>query len=159
MRYTLQDHVRLGALLVCAWLGAGCSDYAPPLADVAGTLTYDGKPVPGMTVTFLPDNGRPSWGITDESGRYKLSWDADHPGVEIGKHKIIIAYVPGSPIGTQGYDVATSKPKKAVKSETNSSTAETAAIHARYGNIETTTLTREVKSGKQTIDLALSSKD
>lgn len=136
---------------------AGCGDYAPPLTDVTGTLTYDGKPVPGMTISFLPANGRPSWGITDEQGRYRLSWDADHPGAEVGTHRVVIAYVPNTPMSEAGYDDGSVKKKKDATAKSNSLTPEAQALHAKYGAYDTSPLSREVKSGKQVIDLTMKS--
>jgi hypothetical protein len=44
-----------GALLLCAGLAAGCG---PTMVKVSGRVLYDGKPVPGGTVSFRSDDRR-----------------------------------------------------------------------------------------------------
>src|SRR4051812_22922579 len=75
---------------------AGCGTDAPPIGLVSGTVTHGGKPVPNLTVNFMPTNGRPSWGMTDSDGYYKLHWDENNDGAEVGTHKVSVAFVPGS---------------------------------------------------------------
>ncbi len=137
---------RSGLLLVWFLLlsAAGCGDGAPPIGLVTGKVTYKGKPVSAATVSFLPSNGRPSWGITDADGNYKLHWDEDHDGAEVDNHKITIAFVPGSP----GEEAARATGKAVIP-------ADQREITAKFGNFETTTLQRDVKKGTQVIDLVL----
>ena len=82
-----------------------------------------------------------------------------HDGVEIGMHKVIIAYVPGTPMEEAGYGDASKKKGKAAESESKTKTAsrtpEAAALDAKYGKFDTTPLSKEVKPGKQVIDLTL----
>lgn len=127
------------ALLVLA----GCQDSGPAIGRVSGTVTHNGKPVPDLTINFIPDEGRPSWGMTDSSGDYVLHWDEDHDGAEVGTHKVSVAFVPGS----QSAESGRAKVPPATP-------AEQTAITKKYG-IETSPLTFEVKDGSQTIDLKL----
>jgi hypothetical protein len=138
---------RLATAMLCSFaaiLASGCGDGAPPIGLVTGKVTYKGKPVAAATVSFMPTNGRPSWGITDAEGNYKLHWDEDHDGAEVDQHRVTIAFVPGSP-GEEAAEAA----GKAVIS------ADRKEIITRYGNFETSTLQREVKPGTQVIDLVL----
>lgn len=123
---------------------SGCGDGAPPIGLVTGKVTYKGKPVSAATVSFMPSEGRPSWGITDAEGNYKLHWDEDHDGAEVDNHKITIAFIPGSP----GEEAALAAGKAVIPTDRKE-------IIARYGNFETTTLQRDVKPGTQVIDLSL----
>src|SRR5262245_30729744 len=75
---------------------AGCASDAPPIGLVSGTVTHNRKPVPNPTVNFMPENVRPSWGMTNSDGYYSLHWDEDHDGAEVGTHKVSVAYIPGS---------------------------------------------------------------
>jgi hypothetical protein len=59
----------MNALSLLASAGCGDPD-APEIARVTGTVTRGGKPVPNLVVNFMPAEGRPSWGITDDRGRY-----------------------------------------------------------------------------------------
>ncbi|MBX6313451.1 MAG: hypothetical protein IRY99_11125 [Isosphaeraceae bacterium] len=123
---------------------AGCGDDAPPIGQVSGTVTRGGKPVPNLTVNFMPTEGRPSWGLTDANGRYTLHWDEAHEGAEVGTHKVSVAFVPGSP-----------EEEAARARGTLRLPAEQQAITEKYGNFETTPLTFEVKKGRQVIDIKL----
>jgi hypothetical protein len=57
-------------------------------------LTYKGKPVTNAYVDFIPEQGRPSWGQTDEQGRFKLNYDREHDGAVVGKHKVSVRMRP-----------------------------------------------------------------
>ncbi len=69
----------------------------PELARVTGTVTIDGEPVAGATLTFQPDpdadpppKGSASIGRTDNEGRYELTYVRDIEGAVIGQHKVLI---------------------------------------------------------------------
>jgi hypothetical protein len=71
----------------------------PELALVSGTVTLDGQPLAGATVNFrpLPPQGEmsakgmgASFGRTDESGKYELSYVKDVPGAVLGPHRVQI---------------------------------------------------------------------
>jgi hypothetical protein len=133
--------------------GAGCgTDDAPPIGLVTGTVTRGGQPIPGLTVSFLPDDGRPSWGITDDYGQYTLHWDEDHDGAEVGRHKVCVAFDASLQADESGRDAA-AKGKARAKAKPAPMT-ERRAIVEKYG-IASSTLTKEVKAGSQTIDLQL----
>ncbi|MFO0956720.1 MAG: carboxypeptidase-like regulatory domain-containing protein [Isosphaeraceae bacterium] len=138
---------------------AGCHDDTPPIGKVTGTVTYKGKPLEGMTVNFLPEDGRPSWGVTDASGRYRLHWDEDHDGAEVGTHQVTIAYVPGTPQDAHGYETVsrTGKKNKAEgrESASRAQPEEIRTVVARYGDFSNPQIRREVKPGSQVIDLTL----
>ncbi len=68
---------------------AGCGG-GGDLVPVSGTLTYKGKPVTNAYVDFFPEPGRPSWGQTDEQGRFTLHYDKDHDGAVAGKHRVAV---------------------------------------------------------------------
>jgi hypothetical protein len=71
-------------LLLFLLAGCGGSNVVP----VTGTLTYKGEPVKNAYIDFVPANGRPSWGETDEQGRFKLNYERGRDGALIGKHKV-----------------------------------------------------------------------
>lgn len=70
----------------------------PPLAEVSGVVTLDGKGVQAV-VDFHPDagdskstkSGSMSRGTCDENGKYTLFYTADLEGAVIGKHNVMIA--------------------------------------------------------------------
>ncbi|MBN2024036.1 MAG: hypothetical protein JW809_14725 [Pirellulales bacterium] len=85
----------VSCFLAVGLLVAGCDrgPKLPPMANVSGTVTLDGKPVPTGTVQFIPDRdkgtpvGPPAVGYIDENGRFTLT-TAGKPGALVGWHKI-----------------------------------------------------------------------
>jgi hypothetical protein len=72
-------------------LAAGCSG---GLAAVSGTVTLDGQPAAGVSVTFQPAEGTQggSYATTDAQGRYTLKRVADdRSGAAVGKHKVVLS--------------------------------------------------------------------
>lgn len=71
----------------------GCGSDGPELTQVTGTVTLDGKPLPGATLTFVPEatGASPSYGVTDANGNYSLMYSRDKYGAMIGKHNVEIA--------------------------------------------------------------------
>ena len=85
------------ALAALAALAAGCGD-GPELAEVGGVVTLDGRPLPGAAVMFVPDlpDGSPSYGTTDDQGRYRLAFTRDKTGAMPGRHRVEISVEPPS---------------------------------------------------------------
>ncbi|MCR9117863.1 MAG: hypothetical protein NXI22_13065 [bacterium] len=74
------------ACLVTASFLAGCSGGSDvSTAAVAGTITLNGEPAEGVSVSFAPDSGmRPSVGVTDAQGRYRAQFTRGQSGVALG---------------------------------------------------------------------------
>jgi hypothetical protein len=69
-------------LLLATGAYAGCfSPAGPKLAPVSGRVTFDGKPLDRATVMFQPVEGRPSFGTTDQDGRYTMQYTIERLGV------------------------------------------------------------------------------
>ncbi len=79
---------RLLTLLCLSLLLLGCSRGGPEVVPIEGTVTHNGEPVPSLRVYFVPTDGRPSWAISDQNGRFKLDYDAEHTGAKVGTHTI-----------------------------------------------------------------------
>jgi hypothetical protein len=107
------------------------------VGSVTGTVTLDGNPVSGALVSFTPKKGgSPSVGRTDDSGKYFLQYTRDQQGAEIGEHSVkITTYLAADP---------EADPPQAEVPE---------KIPIKYNY--KTELTKEVKSGTNTIDLEL----
>lgn len=76
-------------LAILAVVGVGCG--GPKLAEVEGIVLVDGQPQAGVTVEFQPEQGSPSFGETDATGRYELRFSRHEKGAEIGKHVVRIS--------------------------------------------------------------------
>lgn len=71
-------------LMACCLSIMGCGGEMK-VAPVSGTVTLDGAPLDGVSVVFEPqDGGRPSFGVTDQSGRYTLDYSMHEQGAEVG---------------------------------------------------------------------------
>jgi hypothetical protein len=87
----MKSHIPLFVVFGLATLGlvAGCG--SSDFGQVEGTVTMDGAPLQGATVEFQPIKGkRPSYGTTDESGHYTLSYTMEKSGAEVGEHQVRI---------------------------------------------------------------------
>jgi hypothetical protein len=93
--------------IAAAWLigiavaTAGCGKKAPALnGEVAGVLTFDGKPLANVRIEFMPESVDGvkfpgSYATTDGAGSYKLMCENQKPGAFLGKHRVVI--LQGSP--------------------------------------------------------------
>jgi hypothetical protein len=76
----------------------GCGPDGPKIVKVEGTVTRGGKPVPNIALTMTPiAGGRPSWGMADESGKFKMQYTIDQDGAIVGKHRVSVEFPPSSP--------------------------------------------------------------
>ena len=76
-----------GIILVPALLlGCGSGD-TPPLGQVTGVVTLDGKPIDGAMIQFEPvSNGLPTaFGKTDSEGKYELWYSRGNKGASLGE--------------------------------------------------------------------------
>lgn len=81
-----------GFCLSLVGCGGGASDQ-PDLGLVKGTVTFEGSPLAGASITFMPTSGRPASGTTDSAGNYELIYIRDTPGCKIGRSKVMITTV------------------------------------------------------------------
>lgn len=64
----------------------GCGSKLPyEVVPFAGTVTYQGDPVPGLPIFFLPETGRPSNGFSDKNGKFNMIYTVKVDGVQTGK--------------------------------------------------------------------------
>ncbi len=118
-----------GCVIIC--LAIGCSELK--VAPVSGTVTLDGKPLGRASVLFQPEaGGRPSYGVTDESGRFRLAYSMREEGAEVGNCAVKIS------TALEGADYGSKRAKELVP--------------ARYAN---TPPIVEVASRPNTIDIEL----
>ncbi len=134
---------KLGLSVLFCMPFIGCSS-GPTLGEVEGTVTENGKPLPGLQLTFSPDvgkgeDGRSSTAVTDENGRYVLTFDdkkQPRPGAIVGKHKVILVDV--------AWEDARGNPNRGAR-----------RVGDEYGTFATTPLEFEVKPGPQKIPIEI----
>ena len=130
-------------LLTCLTLVAGCGLGGPQLGNVTGTVTLDGKAVPGALVTFVSKeaDGTSSFGKTNAQGKFQLEFSTERKGAMLG------AYI---------VEITTKKMSKSdMPDDGSGKEAEFVAIPKHY---KRGTLTAEVKSGNNVCDFPLTSK-
>ncbi len=74
-------------------LGCGGGGDKPQLATVSGQVTLDGNPLANVSVVFESENGQVSYGGTDSTGKYELSFRDGAKGAEVGKNTVRISTV------------------------------------------------------------------
>ena len=90
-------------LLLCSFGCSDGSDPIPELAEVTGTVTLDGAPLPGASIMFIPkmvnekNKARSSSGTTDAQGHYELMYNANATGTIFGEHTVRISKTAGNP--------------------------------------------------------------
>ena len=131
-------HLRPAAVLTAALLlPAGCGEsYETPPAKVAGTIAMDGAPLADAKVGFYPEEGGPSFGLTDSDGHYELAVAPGLEGVRPGPARVRISTASGGGVG----EAPAEKPE---------------TVPAEY-NVDTT-LTRTVAAGDNAFDFDLKS--
>lgn len=91
-------------LVACLLIGCGGGDDFAT-APVSGTVTMNGQPVTGGTITFVPlgegeaeVTGKPASGAIQKDGSFTLSTYEEGDGAVIGKHRVM--YAPPPPVAT-----------------------------------------------------------
>jgi hypothetical protein len=74
-----------GMLSLALLSQTGCSKPKIPTGEVTGKITINGKPVPGLFISFVPQEKiRPAMGKTDAAGNYRAQFVAKQSGVPLG---------------------------------------------------------------------------
>lgn len=86
------------AFLLLAILAGGCvpnwpADYPGKFQPVTGKITLDGKPIPHVFVSFVPEREGAvlGSGVTDEAGLYRISYQSA-VGAPVGDYRVILSY-------------------------------------------------------------------
>ena len=104
---------------------AGCSaSNLPQIVPVTGTVTWQGAPVAGAQVMFMPRGSRPANGTTNEQGQFKLATMGQADGAVVGAHTVTIT--------------------KRVPTSNEPYAPERSEIPPAYGSLPTSPLTAEV---------------
>lgn len=123
-------------------LALGCAKSGPDVVPVSGKATRNGEPVPGLFLEFQPDEGRGSWGTTNEQGQFTLEYSRQKKGARVGKHTVTVSFRPGS---LQDEIAAAKGTRKLPKDSVN--------IEKKYGSESPDRLRVEIS--KRTSDLEL----
>jgi len=150
----LSRYFPLAFLLTLTFLtSTGCGSKEKVVA-VSGVVTHGGQPVPGLVVSFVPEGPTEtgtSMGETDDTGKYNLKVvKGGANGAVVGTHKVWVSLPRVFVDPTDKDDSAKQKNVKTAAKQP----ADIADILKKYGNLDKSTLTKEVKDGSP-IDLKL----
>ncbi len=141
-----RSNISICALCLAASLSGCGGEPRPEFGSVSGVVRINGRPQPKLLVRFAPDpekgNGLPAsaTGTSDAEGKYSLKYEfrgEEGEGAPVGWHRVSVidTAVGHTPQGQQ--------PKPS-------------AVPYQYSNPSTSPITKEVKSGDQTIDIDIS---
>jgi predicted small secreted protein len=135
------DFAPCAGVLCLAFLLSGCNLVGSGrTVQISGKVTRGGKPVPNLMVNFVPDKGRPSWGLSNEEGHFVLQLDRDRNGAVTGWHSVFVTFKCYDPRENRGR----------LREPSGIST-----ILAMYGDPDTSPIRIEIKANGQVIDLRL----
>jgi len=147
-------------LVVFSFTGCGGPKY-PPTFKTTGTVTLDGKPIEGATVSFYPDGtNKPANGETDSSGQYLMSSFNKNDGATVGAFRVTVQKQPkveyeSTPEGTPYDPSMESSEPQSLKDMGQSENS----LPKMYADPETSGLTATVVKGdSNVVNFELSSK-
>lgn len=132
------------------WLAlalAGCGGEQMPLGRVSGVVTWEGRPLQGGVIHFVPAAGPAAQGLLDERGRYELSTYTEGDGVVIGRHAVYLTPSPAEQVEFTEADYLAGKVPPAP--------AAPPFLPARYLSSASSGLSAEVDAGSNTFDFVL----
>ena len=150
---TMSKHrqcLRAGAVVSALMLsGCGQPDHGFNLAQVSGTITYNGEPLDDALVAFDPEGGgRIASGRTDAEGHYKLTTVDEYDGAIVGRHgvRVVKRVAAKAPHLPQPDAYAPLIPEKYFNVSTSGLTAE---VVDGESNVFNFTLADDAESGNQ----------
>jgi hypothetical protein len=135
----------------------------PKLTPVTLTITQEGQPLSGATVTLIAADQPQTWyptGITNEKGNVELFTNGKYKGAPKGKYKVTVTKIHtepsqfGTPLeeGQPGYEEWSAK----VSQETR---AAYSVVEKKFTDANTTPLEIEIPSRTSSFDLGKTVKD
>lgn len=139
----------------CALLAmtAGCrpSVKLPPTVPASGTVTYNGQPLEGGTVTFVPTDmmtGKTASGVTDAQGNFQVqtfvSGTTQAKGALVGDYQVTVTKASATPAPVPKY-MEGSLPTTAAGKKDNLEQSKN-VLPANYADTQTSGLKATVKS-------------
>ncbi len=122
-------------LMVLSALVSGCSESGPPTGTLTGNVTYQGKPLPTGTITFVPQGEEIPFAYAEieEDGSYIAETPDVGSVIEVGSYKVMISAVK---------DVGPESPVVPL-------------IPDKYSSDQSSGLTAEISEGENTADFTL----
>jgi hypothetical protein len=144
-------YASLSCVIAVCFAVAGCGEATNPhLIPVSGTITMDGRPLVGASVTLVGDGATASeggTGITDAAGKYEISHFRAGKGAVEGEYKVVINKMvlpDGSPIPMGTISAA----ELGIRD----------MVPPRYGNYSSTMLKASVRKDAPPLDFMISAR-
>lgn len=145
------------ALLVATMMMVGCGegtqDDRPARAKVTGTVTHNGSPVEGATVSLQPasGSGQGAIGKTDASGKFTLTTYTPGDGALPGEYKISVSKVEVTSMVSEEEALKLQEQGRPIPPAQTKQ-----LLPQKYGNTETSGLTTTVEADQENqLDIAL----
>ena len=139
---------RMMKLMIVLMLLLAVSGCAEKKGDVSGQVSFNGSPLPSGKITFLCYGGdKPVFSADIHDGRYQLK------GVPVGPVKITVATY--KPTKAVDWPPGMGPTKRPSSDETPAQPEKYVEIPQRYGQVELSNLTYDVKPGVQEHDIPL----
>jgi hypothetical protein len=150
----------LASLATVGFVLTGCSSSSrPPTYPVTGTVTFQGKPVAGAFVTFVPtgEKGTAASAITDAEGRYALTtWDAGD-GAQPGEYRVKVSKQEQAAVDPSKLvqNLTTEEEQKIYVENKNPPPPAKRVIPIKYENEQTSGLIHTVEAKATTFDIKI----
>lgn len=141
---------------VAALLASGCGS-GPKVVTAKGTVLYQGKPLAGANVTFLPKDGESGQvtainGITDAEGHFVLKTylggNVTSEGAVPGEYRVTIAkYGPPQGMTEEEYQEKVKAAENAIRTKETRIPEKVEVLPPEYSDNKKTTLTASIPSG------------
>ncbi|MCA9127588.1 MAG: Ig-like domain-containing protein [Planctomycetales bacterium] len=92
--FWMRTRVPCVLMVLCSAM-AGCGNGLDTV-PVKGVLTLNGKPVPKIAVSFMPEGGKGqiAQGVTDAEGKFELQTREPGDGAMVGNYQVAFRFVP-----------------------------------------------------------------
>lgn len=160
-RRRVYNKLTILAVIVASSIGCGGSGDQLPRAQVTGTVTLNGEPVPAATILFRPASGRAGRGKVENGVIVEASTYGINDGIVLGTHKIAVQPIPDvAPITASRMDEPTTPGKRAqplpsYAAELRPARANPADIPAKYQDPDRSGLSAEITEDDHELTLEL----
>jgi hypothetical protein len=138
----------------------GCSNSSrPPTYPVTGTVTFQGKPVAGAVISFVPtdENGAGASAIADTEGKYELTtWEAGD-GARPGEYRVKVSAQEQAAVDPSKLvrNLSSEEEQKIYVESKKAPPPAKRLIPSKFENEETSGLTHKVEAKPTTFDIKI----
>ncbi|HEX6960596.1 MAG TPA: hypothetical protein VF175_01920 [Lacipirellula sp.] len=160
-RRAIYNRLSLFAVLLASSVGCGGSGDQLPRAQVTGTVTLNGEPVPAATILFRPASGRAGRGKVENGVIVEASTYGINDGIVLGTHKIAVQPIPevvpitGSRMDEPSTPGKSTQTLPSYAADLRPARAKPAGIPAKYQDPDRSGLSAEITEDNSELTLEL----